>query len=122
MMRLFLDDERDPRVWLPDMRWFRGRDLAELDEWVWARTAPEAIRTLEAGDVVEVSLDHDLGPDEEVGTGYDVLGWIEERVAGDEGYEPPVIHIHTSNIAARGRMESAVQGIQNFLGRRGVQR
>lgn len=25
MAKLFLDDERDPREWLPDMRWFRGR-------------------------------------------------------------------------------------------------
>jgi hypothetical protein len=58
MVRLFLDDERDPREWLPDMRWFRGRDLAELDEWVWAKSAPEAIRILKAGGVVE----GDVGP------------------------------------------------------------
>lgn len=100
------------------MRWFRGRDLAELDEWTWVRTAPEALQVLEVGDVVEVSLDHDLGDEAEVGTGYDVLTWIEERVALDEAYEPPVIHIHTSNIGTRDRMESAVVGIANLLLRR----
>jgi len=119
MARLFLDDERDPREWLPDMRWFRGRDVGELDEWAWARTAQEAIRLLEAGDVLEVSLDHDLGPEDEVGTGYDVLKWIEERVALDETYRPPMIHIHTSNIGARDRMESAVHGIESLIDRRG---
>ena len=84
MVRRFLDDERDPREWLPDMRWFRGRDLDDLDEWVWARTAQEAIRILEVGDVDEVTRDHGLGPEDEVGTGCDVLKWIEERVALDE--------------------------------------
>jgi hypothetical protein len=118
MTRLFLDGERDPRDWLPDMRWFRGRDVGELDEWAWARSAQEAIRILEAGDVLEVSLDHDLGPEDEVGTGYDVLKWIEERVTLDETYQPPAIHIHTSNIGARDRMESAVDGIENLLRRR----
>ena len=63
------------------MRWFRGRDLVELDEWIWTKTAPQAIAILEAGDVTEVSLDHDLGEEDGVGTGYDVLRFIEERVA-----------------------------------------
>lgn len=63
-------------------------------------------------------LDHDLGGESEVGTGYDVLTWIEERVATDEAYQPPIVHIHTSNIGARARMESAVQGIANFIARR----
>jgi Cyclic-phosphate processing Receiver domain len=113
--KVFLDDERDPRVWLPHMRWFRGRDLAELEDWTWATTAPEAIAILETRAVDEVSLDHDLGDEAVVGTGYDVLLWIEERVATDPGYEPPMIHIHTSNIGSRGRMESAVQGIQRLV-------
>jgi hypothetical protein len=60
-------------------------------------------------------LDHDLGPEAEVGTGCDVLKWIEERVTLDQTYQPPVIHIHTSNIGARDRMESAVQGIATSL-------
>ena len=117
-MKVFLDDERDPREWLPDMGWWRGRDPSDLDEWVWARTAPEAVAFLEAGGVTEVSLDHDLGEGEDVGDGYDVLLWLEERVATDDAYQPPAIHIHTSNIAARDRMESAVKGIESLLARR----
>jgi hypothetical protein len=31
-MRIWVDDERDPREWLPHIRWFRGRGLKELDE------------------------------------------------------------------------------------------
>lgn len=116
MVRLFLDDERDPREWLPHMGWWRGRDLAELEEWAWAKTALEAIEMLRAGNVVEVSLDHDLGEDADAGTGYDVLVWIEEQVALD-GYEPPLIHIHTSNPSARDRMESAARAIEKLAAR-----
>lgn len=117
-MKLWLDDERDPRDWLPSIRWFRGRDLRELEEWIWVKTAPKAIDALERSTIAEVSLDHDLGDAAEVGDGYDVLLWIEERAATDDGYVPPIIHIHTSNIGARDRMESAVLGIQNLVARR----
>lgn len=59
-MKVYLDDERQTpfgwtRVFWPD----------------------EAIALLEAGVVSEISLDHDLG-DDECGTGYDVILWIEE--------------------------------------------
>ena len=46
----------------------------------------EAIRLLETGAVDEISLDHDLGDDER-GTGYDVVRWIEEAVEL-RGFEP----------------------------------
>jgi hypothetical protein len=116
--KLFLDDERDPRDWLPHMHWFGGRDLAELDEWIWAKTVPEAIGALERNDVTEVSLDHDLGEDSNAGSGYDVLLWIEARTALDETYLPPVIHIHTSNTGALSRMEAAVRSIERLVARR----
>ncbi|MCP3728382.1 hypothetical protein M3I53_35625 [Paraburkholderia sp. CNPSo 3272] len=69
-MKVFLDDERPtPKGWLrvywPD----------------------EAIRLLESGIVEEISLDHDLGDDDR-GTGYDVILWIEEVVAlHDRAYQ-----------------------------------
>jgi hypothetical protein len=119
-MKVWLDDERDPVEWLPSIRWFRGRDAAELGEWVWTKTAPDAIALLDADVVTEMSLDHDLGEETDVGSGYDVLVWIEERVALDETYGPPVIHVHTSNLGARDRMTSAVRSIElRSLGRRG---
>ncbi|MFW6122293.1 MAG: cyclic-phosphate processing receiver domain-containing protein, partial [Petrotogales bacterium] len=62
-MKIFLDDEREAppgweRVYWPD----------------------EAIELIKTGNVEEVSLDHDLGDDEK-GTGYDVIKWIELSVA-----------------------------------------
>lgn len=44
----------------------------------------ETIAFLEKGGVELISLDHDLGDDER-GTGYDVLLWIEEAVVTSPG-------------------------------------
>ena len=76
-MRLWVDDERDPEDWLPHIRWFRDRDPAQLGEWVWVRTADEAIALLASENVVGVSLDHDLGTDQADGSV--IASWIEER-------------------------------------------
>jgi hypothetical protein len=116
--KLFVDDERDPRDWLPHMHWFGDRDIAEPDDWVWAKTVRQAIEALERNDVTEVSLDHDLGEGANVGSGYDVLLWIEARAALDETYRPPVIHIHTSNTGTLSRMEAAVEGIERLVAKR----
>ncbi len=118
LTKLWLDDARDPRDWLPAMGWFRDTHQAELEEWLWVRTAPEAIASLEAGGVSEISLDHDLGDEESVGTGYEVLLWIEERTVADDRFNPPLVHIHTSNISARDRMESAARAIESLVARR----
>ena len=121
-MKVWLDDIRDPRGWLPSVRWFRGRDVDELGEWTWARTAPEAIALLEGGTVDEVSLDHDLGDEPGAGDGYDILLWIGERTATDDSYRPPTIHVHTSNACVRDRMESAVHAIEAMVERGSVHR
>lgn len=71
-MKLWLDDERDPRD--PKIQSGFG---AEGDE-VWAKTAAVAISYLNQGRVTFVSLDHDLGPPS-AGTGMDVAKWIEEQ-------------------------------------------
>ena len=117
-MRLWVDDERNPSVWLPHIHWHRGRDPDELDDWLWVKTAQEAIAHLESEDIVEVSLDHDLGDPDEVGDGYMVAVWIEERVATDEDYIPPVIHVHSSNVAGRQRLEAAVASIERIVAKR----
>ncbi|BCQ30090.1 hypothetical protein NK8_82810 (plasmid) [Caballeronia sp. NK8] len=64
-----------------------GRLKAYLDDlretppgWIRVYWPDEAIRLLEAGIVEEIGLDHDLGNDER-GTGYDVIVWMEEAVA-----------------------------------------
>jgi hypothetical protein len=91
-MKLYLDDERQPPV-----------------GWVLVKTAHDAIQILSEQEVNHVSLDHDLGP-EENGTGYDVLLWIEEQVA-TAGYRPPIISIHTANTSAFVKMTNAVSKI-----------
>ena len=117
-MKIWLDDLRDPSEWLPHVRWFRGRGPDDLDQWVWVRTAQEAIALLESEDITEISLDFDLGPREEVGDGHDVVAWIEERAALDEKYEPPTTHVHSSNISGRQRLEAAVANIERIVARR----
>lgn len=92
-MKIYLDDERETphgwtRVFWPD----------------------EAIALLKSENVTHVSLDHDLGDDER-GTGYDVLLWIEEQVIV-HGYSPPVISVHSANSSARDKMENAIRTIE----------
>lgn len=88
-------------------------DLRPTPEgWTRAYWPEEAIVLLEAGGVTEVSLDHDLGDDER-GTGYTVLLWIEEQVAL-HGIEPPRLHIHSANPPARLKMEAALASIHRL--------
>lgn len=84
--------------------------------WTRTYTAPETIEILSQFNVEEISLDHDLGENPEVGTGYDVLIWIEEQIAYKK-YKPPVIHIHTDNPPARIRMNQAVDSIRRLWDR-----
>lgn len=92
-MKIFLDDERQP----PD------------DSWTLVRWPNEVISLIKSNDVEAISLDHDLG-DDSVGTGYDVILWIEEKVALGE-MTPPTITVHSANISARKKM---IAGIKNI--------
>jgi hypothetical protein len=100
------------------IRWFRGHQEEELSEWAWVKSAHECIELLASAEVEEVSLDYDLGDPDEVGTGYDVLLWVEERAAKDDQFLPPLIHIHSSNVPGRQRMELALVGISRIIQRR----
>ena len=91
-MKVFLDDER-----------------IAPDGWVQARWPDDVINLLKSGNVTHLSLDHDLGDDQH-GTGYDVLLWIEQEVALHR-FVPPEVTIHTANPAARQRMLAAVDSI-----------
>jgi len=81
-MRVFLDDERPTP-----------------QGWVRAFWPAEVIALLQSGRVEALSLDHDLG-DDSIGTGYDVILWIEEAVALHH-FQPPSITVHSANISAR---------------------
>jgi hypothetical protein len=92
-MKVYLDDEREtPEGWV---RAFWPQDVVEF---------------LKTGIVTEVSLDHDLG-DDSIGTGYDVLLWIEEQVFC-HGFRPPKMAIHSANSSARLKMQAAIKSIE----------
>lgn len=94
------------KIWLDDMR-------LPPDGWVWAKTADEAIRLLKAGDVEEISLDHDLGHShyngfEEEKTGYTVAKFIEEGAVN--GTLPEMdCYIHTQNVVGRENIKAALR-------------
>lgn len=95
-MKVFLDDVRDPCD-VPDLE---GPEL-----WVVARTFEACIDLLEAGGVLEISLDHDLGTER---TGYHVAAWLE--LAEQAGRPvPTTIYIHTANPIGRDRMCAALR-------------
>ena len=92
-MRVFLDDERPTP-----------------DGWVRVFWTSETIALLQTGMVDELSLDHDLG-DDEIGTGYNVVLWIEEAVALRQ-FKPPRIYVHSANSSARERMLAGIRSIE----------
>ena len=80
-MNLWLDDVRSP----------------PSEDWVWVRTAAEAIALLERGQVERVSLDHDLGDDEGLGTGYQVATFIEAEAHSGEVVPPLLLGLDASH-------------------------
>lgn len=106
------------KVWLDDVR----EKPPDLD--YHARTAAEAIRLLESKVVQLISLDHDLGDDEN-GTGYEVAKWIEARAfawgQGDEGGLSPLVWaVHSQNPVGHGNMTQALRNADRFWAMRGV--
>ena len=95
MMKVFLDDER-----------------VTPEGWIRTHTPAEAIALLETGMVSHLSLDHDLGDDEGIGTGYDVVLWMEEQFFLNSYLPPENITVHSANVSARVKME---QGIKKLL-------
>ena len=51
--------------------------------------------------------------DDERGTGYDVVVWIEEQVA-EHGFRPPRMRVHSANSSARERMEAGIRSIRRL--------
>lgn len=96
-MKIYLDDERVPP-----------------SGWKLTKTPKETINFLKTGKVTELSLDHDLGDDSGIGTGYDVLLWIEEQVHMN-GFKPPKMKVHSANSSARTKMELAIKSINKKL-------
>jgi hypothetical protein len=80
-MKLWLDDLRDP----PDKT------------WTWVKTVDGAIDLMQTGEVVEASLDHDLGEGED-GTplpeGRRLIYWMAENAC----WPSETIAIHSANV------------------------
>lgn len=94
-MKVYLDDERNTPP-----------------GWVRCYWPHEVINYLKGGKVNELSLDHDLGDDEK-GTGYDVLLWIEEQVFLND-FIPPKMMVHSANASARVKMQAAIKKINEM--------
>ena len=114
MTKLWLDDERDPRDWLPKIRWMRGRPPEDFEGWVWVKTAQEAIALIETGEVTIVSLDHDLGDEGVVGNGNQVLLEIDKRSFLDEDFPIPEVHVHSSNTGRTPRRRACREACQRY--------
>jgi hypothetical protein len=99
-MKVFLDDER-----------------MTPEGWTRVYWPDEAIALLKTGKVEEISLDHDLGDDER-GTGYDVVLWIEEAVATQD-FVPPRMKVHSANSSARQKMEMGIAAILRRINEHG---
>lgn len=106
-MNVYLDDVRQPPI-----------------GWVLVRTLAEAKLILSSGHVERLSLDHDLGwceqcsldtrvlgyatvigSCEHVGTGYDLVCWMEET--GNWPLQKPTVH--SANPVGAARMRQAIE-------------
>lgn len=100
-IKVYLDDECDS-------------DRLTPAGWVGVKTAQETIVLLKAGAVKELDLDHDLGDEKIVGSGYDVLEWLEREVALEKFIPPTLIKIHSANTSVYPKMELAIESIKKL--------
>lgn len=93
-------------VWLDDIRPMPSQYT------IHAKTAEAAIDLLKRGNVISISLDHDLGLPEN-GTGYDVAKWIEEHAFN---HELPKLqwNVHSANPVGRQRIMAALKNADKF--------
>lgn len=94
-------------------------DVRQAPEgWVLVKTPKEMIDLISKNKVDIISLDHDLGDDKNIGTGYDVLLYIEEALYTNKEdiflpFGVPKILLHTANPVARKRMAVITNKINN---------
>lgn len=98
-MNVYLDDER-----------------VAPEGWIQCRWSDEVIELLKTGNVKQISLDHDLGDDDR-GTGYDVVKWLEEAVIMHD-FVPPVVTVHSANPSAVHKMMLGLDTIRRYRLRR----
>jgi len=105
-MKIYLDDVREaPEGWV--RTYTVAQTIALLSVFLGDKTNTDRITHL--------SLDHDLGDDLNIGTGYDVLLWIEEAIGATPrriNYLPDIISVHSANPVGRNRMVKAIESIR----------
>lgn len=100
-MKVWLDDKDEGTRKMPE-----GYDRH-------AKEAQTAINWIEGFTVTEISLDHDLGDESIVGSGYTVAKHIEERAF--QGCIPRIKwHLHTDNPVGRDRMRVALENADRY--------
>lgn len=79
-------------LWVDDIRNPPGRA-----RWLIVRNYSDAIRTLDVfwDEIIQVSLDHDLGKGSE--TGYDIATWIERQIEVAGRKPIPYMYCHSAN-------------------------
>lgn len=102
------------RVWLDDIR-------DEPAGWIRTKTVKDTIGLLESFNVVEISLDNDLGAFDSR-EGYEVLDYIEEQLAINLVMPPKIIRTHTGNPVALRRMQTTLKRINQMVRALEVQR
>lgn len=95
-MNVFLDDER-----------------VAPPGWTQCRWPDEVIELLQNSQVKALSLDHDLGDDDR-GTGYQVLTWLEQQVYQNGFVPPESIVVHSANASAWKKMTAAITSIRRL--------
>jgi hypothetical protein len=107
LMKIFLDDIRDA----PDDTWTVVRNIGEALEYILDATVS----------IEEISLDHDLGEENEPFNGYWLCNWFERQMAigkDDESFEPHIfperLSIHSANPVGRRNMQAAIDSIERM--------
>lgn len=98
-MKIFLDDVRPTPP---------GYDLTFKTAWdmiKWMKENP--------GKATFISLDHDLGPQEECGNGYNVVCFIEEQTVTHQ-IKPPSYQVHSSNPVGKKNMIAGMEAANRF--------
>ncbi len=83
------------------------------DGYVRAFWPSQVITLIEEFEIDEISLDHDLG-DDEIGTGNDVVLYIEEKIYFNRNWSLPTLKTHTDNSSARDKMQRGIKQIKNL--------
>lgn len=103
-MKLWLDDERDPKS--NKIQSLFGADGDEI----WVKTIEQAIYYLKQGIVESISLDHDLGYQK---TGLDLANWIEEN-AFNGNLERLIWSVHSRNPVGAKKITQALRNADSY--------